>query len=109
MKTQKQFRGLVLLALFALVPFSSASAEQFIANITLKLGERKELNLSSSYQSIMINYGSALPYSWKTDNDNICSVSSITRIGCYIYAKSIGTTEVHYKGEYWSGTNIIET
>jgi hypothetical protein len=108
MKTQRQFFLTVLLAIFALDPFSSASAEQFIANITLKKGERTALMLSSAYQSIMISYGSALPYSWKTDNDNICSVSSPTRIDCNIYAKSVGTTYIHYKGEYWSGTNTIE-
>ena len=108
MRTQRHFLRLVLLALYALVPFSSVSAEKFIANITLKKGEQTELTLSSTYQDIMRTYGGALSYSWKTDNDNICSTSSPTRISCTIFAKSIGTTEIHYKGEYWSGSNIIE-
>lgn len=109
MKTQRQFLLMVLLAIFALVPFSSASAEQFIANITLKQGERTKLNLSSAYQSIMTSYGSGLSYSWRSDNSNVCTATTYrTKIYCEIFANSVGTTEIHYKGEYWSGTNIIE-
>lgn len=109
MKSQRQFLLVVLLAIFALVPFSSASAEQFIANITLKQGESKRLNLSDAYQSIMSKNGSGLLYSWKSDNSNVCTATSYhSRIFCEIFGNSVGTTEIHYKDEYWSGTNIIE-
>lgn len=90
--------------IMSLFTFSSASAEQFIANVTLKQGERTRLTIPNAYQTILANYGSGYPYSWWSDNTYVCTATSYrSKNFCEIYANSVGTTEIHYKGEYYSG------
>ncbi len=110
MKLQRQhFFRMVLFAIVTFAPFASVSAEQFIANITLKQGERLRLNLSSAYQDIMTRYGRGYPYSWWSENTNVCTATSYrTKTYCEIYANGIGTTQIHYTGEYYSGGVIYE-
>lgn len=110
MKLQRQhFLRMVILTILLLSSFTSVSAEQFIGNITLKQGERLRLNLSSAYQDIMTRYGRGYPYSWWSENTNICTATSYrTKTYCEIYANGIGTTQIHYTGEYYSGGVIYE-
>ena len=109
MKTQRQhFLGMALLAIMSFMSLPSL-AEYYVSEVTLSPGQQTKIYLPDMYLEAMTRYGSGYPYSWSSDNSSVCTATTYrSRTYCNIYAKSVGTTKIHYHGEYYRNGVIYD-
>lgn len=109
MKTQRQhFLGMALLTVMSFMSLPSL-AEYYVSEVTLSPGQQTRIYLPDMYVEAMNRYGSGHPYNWLSDNSSVCTATTYrSRTYCSIYAKSVGTTKIHYHGEYYRNGVIYD-
>ena len=91
------------------MPFCALATEYYVSEITLNPGQQVKVYLPDMYVEAMNNYGGGYPYSWSSDNQNICTATGYkSRTFCNIYAKAVGDTKIHYHGEYYRNGVIYD-
>lgn len=91
------------------MPFYALATEYYVSEITLNPGQQVKVYLPDMYVEAMNNFGGGYPYSWSSDNQNICTATGYkSRTFCNIYAKTVGDTKLHYHGEYYRNGVIYD-
>lgn len=102
MKNKYIFLRFLLATAFVLISISTGAAT-YAGKITMKLGETRTVNLSSSWENIMTQYGTANAWYWTSGDTNKIRVQTKNRTSCTIYANAIGQTRLDYQGGYIVG------
>ena len=93
----------------ALMPLTTKATEYYVSEVTLSPGQQTKIYLPDMYVEAMTRYGSGYPYTWSSDNSSICTATTYrSRTYCNIYAKSVGSTKIHYHGEYYRNGVIYD-
>lgn len=95
--------------MMAMLPFSVMATEYYVSEVTLSPGQQTKIYLPDMYVEAMTRYGSGYPYTWSSDNSSVCTATTYrSRTYCNIYAKSVGSTKIHYHGEYYRNGVIYD-
>ena len=93
----------------ALMPLATKATEYYVSEVTLSPGQQTKIYLPDMYVEAMTRYGSGYPYTWSSDNSSVCTATTYrSRTYCNIYAKSVGSTKIHYHGEYYRNGVIYD-
>ena len=106
---EKTFWRIMLSFMMAMLPFSVMATEYYVSEVTLSPGQQTKIYLPDMYVEAMTRYGSGYPYTWSSDNSSVCTATTYrSRTYCNIYAKSVGSTKIHYHGEYYRNGVIFD-